>query len=230
MGLLIYNSARFDPVLACRGLHRNDESADRVGRYGMVSPRTNAALKEWAIVCRALGDGRQVLLIRKGGFEEIKDGFQVTHRDFWLFPTYVHQKAADLIPAVHAEFGEVQKAQPPSGTVPFQLYATVEDAVKVMDLERLRTLEGHHILSWECIASRFHYRNKPGVHVMTLRVYRGPAVVTLKNTPGYDGCVSWVDLDQVLETEGCAPVLSDAEFGARLKDIRARLTGIGVTT
>lgn len=191
----------------------------------MISPRTNAALKEWAVVCRALADGRQTLLIRKGGIEEIKAGFQVVHRDFWLFPTYVHQKAADLVPAVHGEFAEVQATQPPAGTIPFQLYATVEDVVKVMDLDRLRFLEGHHILSWDCVASRFHYRNKPGVHVMALRVYRRPNVITLENTPSYDGCVSWVELDEALGTEGCTPVLSDAEFGARLADIRARLEG-----
>lgn len=191
----------------------------------MVSPHTNAALKEWAIVCRALADGRQTLLIRKGGIEEIKDGFQVTHRDFWLFPTYVHQKAADLVPAIHAEFERVLATQPPADSVPFQLYATVEDVVKAMDLDRLRSLEGHHILSWDCIASRYHYRNKPGVHVMTLRVFRRSQAIALKNTPRYDGCVSWVELDQALDTEGCTPVLSDAEFDARLADIRARLAG-----
>jgi hypothetical protein len=194
----------------------------------MLSPRTNAALKEWAIVGRALADGRQTLLIRKGGIEEIKRGFQVTHSDFWLFPTYVHQKAADLIPAVHAEFEAVQAAQPPAGTVQIQLYATVADVVKAMDLDRLRALEGHHVLSGECIQSRFHYRNNPGVHVLTLRVYRRPNVITLKNASWYDGCVSWVDLDEALPTEGCVPVLSDAEFEARLADIRTRLTGAGV--
>jgi hypothetical protein len=195
----------------------------------MLSPRTNAALKEWAIVCRALADGRQTLLIRKGGIEEIKDGFQVTHRDFWLFPTYVHQKAADLVPAIHAQFEEVRAAQPPADSVPFQLYATVENVVRVMDLDRLRSLKGLHILSWDCVASRFNYRNKPGVHVMTLRVYRRPGIVSLKNTPRYDGCVSWVELDEALDTEGCTPVLSDAEFNARLADIRARLEGAGIS-
>ncbi len=196
----------------------------------MISQQTSAALKEWAIVCRALAEGRQTLLIRKGGIEEIKGGFQVTHREFWLFPTYVHQKAADLVPAVHAEFEEVQAAQPPVDTVPFQLFATVEHVVKAMDLDRLRTLEGHHILSWDCIASRFTYRNKPGVHVMTVRVYRRPEAITLQDTPRYDGCVSWVDLDEALSTEGCTPVLSDAEFTARLADIRGRLAGAGVAT
>lgn len=194
----------------------------------MISPRTNAALKEWAIVCRALADGRQTLLIRKGGIEEIKAGFQVIHRDFWLFPTYVHQKAADLVPAVHAEFAGVQATQPPAGTIRFQLYATVEDVVRVTDLDRLRSLEGCHVLSWDCVASRFHYRNKPGVHVMAVRVYRRPGVITVGNTPQYDGCVSWVDLDEALETDDCAPVLAHAEFSARLEDLRARLAGAGV--
>jgi hypothetical protein len=190
----------------------------------MLSPGTKAALKEWAIVCRALAEGRQILLIRKGGIEEIKPGFQVAHRDFWLFPTYIHQKAADLVPAVHAEFAEVQAAQPPGGALQIQLYATVEDVVKVMDLDRLRALDGCHVLSWECVESRFNYR-RPGVHVMTLRAYRRPEVVTLDNTPEYDGCVSWVDLDRSLETEGCVPVVSDADFAPRLADIRSRLAG-----
>src|SRR3990172_12782181 len=129
--LLIYNSPRFDLVLVCGRRYRTHQHA-RLGEGAiMISPRSNAALKEWAVVCRALADGRQTLLIRKGGIEEIKDGFQVTHRDFWLFPTYVHQKAADLIPAVHPEFEGVQKAQPPSAALPFHLYATVEDAVKI---------------------------------------------------------------------------------------------------
>ncbi|HYL80156.1 MAG TPA: DUF1802 family protein [Candidatus Acidoferrum sp.] len=193
----------------------------------MLSPATNAALKEWAIVCRALAGGRQTLLIRKGGIEEIKPGFQVTHRDFWLFPTYIHQKAADLVPAVHAEFAEVQTAQPSAGSLQIQLYATVEDVAKVTDLGRLRALEGLHVLSWDCVESRFNYR-RPGVHVMALRVYRRPETVTLENAPAYDGCVSWVDLDQSLGTEGCAPVLSDADFGRRLADIRSRLAGTGV--
>ena len=193
----------------------------------MLSAHTNASLKEWAIVCKALGDGRQTLLIRKGGIEEIKAGFHMSHRDFWLFPTYVHQNAADLVPGVHAEFAEAQRTQPAAGTIMIDLYAVAQDVVRVVDLDRLRLLEGCHILSWDCIASRFHYRNKPGVHVITLRVYRRPTALTIQNTPGYDGCVSWVELDTVLQTEGCIPVLSNGEFQARLTDIRARLAGAG---
>ena len=188
-----------------------------------MSEDASAALKEWAIVCRALADGRQTLLIRKGGILEVKDGFAVTHRSFWLYPTYVHQKATDLIPAVHEEFQSLQAAQPNPGVIPLELFATVTDAVKVMDLERLRRLEGHHILSWDCVSSKFHYRNRPGVHVLVVRVQRRPGPVLLESRPWYDGCVSWVDLDRSVSPEGCVPVLSDADFDLRRGDIRTKV-------
>jgi len=191
----------------------------------MSLPESRAALKEWAILCRALADGRQTLLIRKGGIEEIKSGFQVTHSDFWLFPTYVHQRATDLIPAVHEEFEELQRSRPTADTVPLQLYATVTDAVRVADLDRLRSLAPHHILSWDCVAGRYQYRNKPGVHVLILRVYRLDEPIVLSNSPHYDGCVSWVELDRALPTAGCTPALSDAAFEARLAAVRACLAG-----
>jgi hypothetical protein len=188
-----------------------------------MSEVRSAALKEWAIVCGALADGRQTLLIRKGGILEVKDGFEVAHRTFWLFPTHVHQKATDLIPDVYGEFQMLQAAQPTPGAIPLQLYATVADTVQVTDLECLRRLEGRHILSWDCISSRFHYRNRPGVHVLILRVHRRSEPVLLENAPWYDGCVSWVDLDRSVSPEGCVPVLSDAEFDTRRADIRTRL-------
>lgn len=191
----------------------------------MLAPESQAALKEWAVVCRALADGRQTLLVRKGGIEEIRSGFQVTHRDFWLFPTYVHQRAADLIPAVQGEFEEVQRGRPPADTVPLQLYATVTDAVRVTDLDGLRPLASHHILSWDCVAGRFQYRNTPGVHVLILRVYRLDEPILIENNPRYDGCVSWVELDRALPTAGCTPVLSDADFDTRLAGIRHCLAG-----
>ena len=188
----------------------------------MFAP-TTAALKEWAIVCNALADGRQIVLIRKGGIEEIKAGFQVTHRDFWLFPTFVHENTADLIPPVHGEFARLRAAPPPAGALAVQLYATVTEAVKVTELDRLRALEGAHILSWDAVAARFQYRNRPGVHVLTLRVHRLPRPVVLEVKPWYDGCVSWVELDQAVDPRGATPVLSDPEFTRREADIRAIL-------
>jgi hypothetical protein len=189
----------------------------------MLPPVSKAALKEWAVVCRALADGRQQLVIRKGGILEVKPGFEVAHRDFWLFPTYVHQQAGDVVQDARRDFAAAQAEQPPAGWVDLALYAAVTDAVQVTELERLRALEGDHILSWDCVASRFHYRNRPGVHVLVLRVLRRPAPVRIPNASWYDGCVSWVELDEPVGTDGLTPVLDEAEFGARRADILRRL-------
>ena len=54
----------------------------------MIMNVTIAALKEWAIVCKALEEGRQVLLLRKGGIMEYRQGFEVKHNNFLLFPTF----------------------------------------------------------------------------------------------------------------------------------------------
>jgi hypothetical protein len=42
------------------------------------------ALKEWAVVCRALEEGRQVMLLRKGGILEYRQGFEVRHEKFLI--------------------------------------------------------------------------------------------------------------------------------------------------
>ena len=56
------------------------------------------AFKEWAVICEALGEGRQVLILRKGGIAEARGEFTIEHRRFWLFPTYVHQQSSGIKP------------------------------------------------------------------------------------------------------------------------------------
>ena len=48
--------------------------------------------KEWALVCAALGEGRQTVIIRKGGIAEGRAGFAFQHREFFLFPTFFHEQ------------------------------------------------------------------------------------------------------------------------------------------
>src|SRR5919206_951628 len=49
------------------------------------------ALKEWAVVCRALAEGRQSVVLRKGGIIEETRDFALVERRFLLYPTYEHQ-------------------------------------------------------------------------------------------------------------------------------------------
>ena len=65
------------------------------------------ALKEWATVCTALENGRQILLLRKGGIYEAAGEFELQNRAFLLFPTYLHQNRKMLKPEAHAGFQPV---------------------------------------------------------------------------------------------------------------------------
>ena len=56
------------------------------------------AFKEWAIVVDALGRGDQILILRKGGIAEGRDGFRVDHQNFLLFPTLYHQQRDCVTP------------------------------------------------------------------------------------------------------------------------------------
>ena len=183
----------------------------------------NVALKEWAIVDQYVGSGRQVVLLRKGGIHELRGGFEVEHREFFLFPTYVHQKAEDLVPGARAEFEAVVAAAPADRTVTLRHYAVVDEVVRVTSIEPLRALGDEHILSWSTVEGRFWYRDRPGLHALILRAYRLPRPATIPNREAYDGCVSWVELDEWLSTAGSVPVLDDAEFARRAGLVRRAL-------
>lgn len=45
------------------------------------------AFKEWAVICAALADGEQTLILRKGGIDAGREGFRVARREFWMYST-----------------------------------------------------------------------------------------------------------------------------------------------
>ena len=54
------------------------------------------ALKEWSIICKAMEEGKQTILLRKGGILEYKKGFEISQKLFLLYPTLEHQTAEYL--------------------------------------------------------------------------------------------------------------------------------------
>ncbi len=170
--------------------------------------RCRYALKEWSAVCDGLARGEHVLILRKGGLLERRGGFELEHREFFLFPTRFHAEGA----------------RPPE-RVALDLYATVEDDVEVGDLETLRRLEGKHGVPWEDVERRFNYGRERGVHAIALRAYRLAAPRVLPNASAYDGCRSWVELEEELPVDHQGPVLNRTDFRRRLEEIQAVLHG-----
>lgn len=179
----------------------------------MLPDRCGVALKEWAGVCAALVEGRQTVLLRKGGIREQSGQFVPEHPCFWLYPTHVHEAQQGL----RGETSTTSAAGPgPGGAVLIDSLATIEWAEFVTSEDALASLEPFHVWSAETIQKRFHYR-RPGLWAIGVRVYRRDEPWSLVPTVEQLGCVSWVALDHPHETSGSRPVLDD-ETAATLRD------------
>jgi hypothetical protein len=180
----------------------------------------DVALKEWASVCRALEQGRQIMLLRKGGIFERAGQFELEHRQFLFFPTYVHQRLNMLKPSEHAGF-EARTEEPQ--TIRLSAAGTVTDIVQVESRLNMDFLDDEHVWTAPLIDMRFNYRPENPLYLLLVRCYRLREPVTIQNTPAYAGCKSWVPLDRAVETAGAMPVLDDAKFDLARKAILEKL-------
>ncbi|HLL89611.1 MAG TPA: DUF1802 family protein, partial [Tepidisphaeraceae bacterium] len=163
----------------------------------MLSPawpdHLNVALKEWAAVCDAVGSGRQLLLLRKGGIQEDAGAgkFVVEHEQFLLFPTYAHQKLDLLKPDVRA-LAEPRSAEP--ATLTLATACAVTDVVKLRARSQMDAIDADHVWMPPLVDLRFDYKPHNPLFLVLVRAYRLTAPATIANTPEYAGCKSWVPL------------------------------------
>jgi hypothetical protein len=170
------------------------------------------ALKEWAVICRALAEGRQALLLRKGDVAEPDGVFRVEHERFWLNPTYVHQQRSGVRSEALPLLEHAEAQQPPVGTVRVEHFAEVAGVWFANRPEPVLSLARFHFWSEETVRSRFAYR-RPGLFVVAVRVWRAEQGVELAETVEYAGCKSWVELDRQLPTQGARRVAGDELLG-----------------
>ena len=170
-----------------------------------------AAFKEWAVICEALGAGLQSVIIRKGGIAEGKAGFAFRHDEFLLFPTWFHEQLE-------------KTTLPPDTVVPdepgeeleVRYTATIEWSGLLSDWRRVSRLRALHVLRDSVVEERYRYRETEGVHVAFVRVYRLDPPLRLRNEKRYGGCRSWIDLPEV-EGRVLVSVISDEEHQRRRK-------------
>jgi hypothetical protein len=188
------------------------------------SPPLGIAFKEWACICLALAEGRQAIILRKGGIAESSGTFRMEHTRFWLFPTWEHQKESALVEEARPLIARSVQDRPPPGTIRLTHFAEVPCVYHVDDLAKAWKLVRLHLWTQDTVESRFNYRT-PGLFVLPVRLYRMPAG-DLPDEERYSGCKTWVDLGRSLSTEGAVPVLSEDEFDSVLN----RLDRILMTT
>lgn len=181
------------------------------------------AFKEWAVICRALAEGRQALILRKGGIAETGGQFTPEHNRFWLYPTFAHEKPDGIKPEAAALFRAAEADRPPGGTIRLTHFAEVHGVYYVKQLFGALLLDDLHIWSETTVRQRFEYL-WPGLYVLPVRVFRAAAPIELPETPAYAGCRTWVELDRELPTAGATPVLDDRAFNDLLETLDRRLT------
>ena len=179
------------------------------------------ALKEWAVVCRALEEGRQVVLLRKGGILEYRQGFEVKHDKFLLFPTFEHQSKDHLQADYADKLDDVLKRDPVAGSNNLTSYAEVIDTREITDVAAIRLLAKYHIWSESYVNVRMDYNPKKPMSVILLRVLRldSPIIVDIK--PEWAGCKSWIPLD--MEASG-TPVMNDSRFNKIASEVKGVLS------
>lgn len=164
------------------------------------------ALKEWAVVVRAVGEGRQSILLRKGGIADEAGAFRLKEQEFFLYPTFEHQVAALLRPDRADDIPLSVEQRPAPGKVLLDTYVeAIDSRVITSEAEAAGFLAGS-IWSIDYVRQRLAYKPEKPLLLVTVRAHRLWRPHLIKETPAQAGCVSWVPLDAPLSTGPSTPV------------------------
>lgn len=188
--------------------------------HTITQPTSPLALKEWAVAVKALGEGHQIIMIRKGGLYEETREFRLENNQFYLYPTYEHQKPEMVKPEYHGLLQETLAGwSPEKPTVEIASFAEVTDDIELLDEEKLRALAPFHIWTDNFADVRLHWKKKKPLHILFARVYRLDHPVEIAIDEAYKGCKSWHHLLAAIPGQGFAPVLSDEAYAQKKETI-----------
>jgi hypothetical protein len=183
------------------------------------------ALKEWAVAIKALREGRQVLLVRKGGISEETRDFRIHAERFLLFPTYEHQRADLLQPAFRDDL-PVTLAAHDSSFVRFDTYGELTDQFEITEPAQVESLAPFYCFSEQYAEERLRWRPRKPLLVMAVRAYRLAAPIELAAGPAFGGCKSWLTLDVDTPDAGRTAALDDATYAAQIAAVRDALARV----
>lgn len=185
------------------------------------------ALKEWSIICKALEDGNQTILLRKGGILEYKKGFEIRQKSFLLFPTLEHQ-AEEYLQSKYLQTYDLLLRGNKSEDIQNKIntlwvLARIEAIQEFHDHEMLPELEKYHIWNEKYVNMRMNYNPKKPMKALLLRVYKLPQPISIDINPEWAGCKSWIDIDIAVKYgnqfgsvpkmfDQSEPVIKDKEF------------------
>lgn len=169
----------------------------------------STALKEWDLLITALLEGRQAVLLRKGGILEAENQFTLEHERFLFYPTYVHQDPKMVKPRFRDGIRR-EAAEPEMLTI--RGFGEVERIFEVPSRANLEMLNDLHIWDAPLLDMRFAYRPEKPLYLVVIRAFVLENAVTIRNTLAYSGCKSWVPLDEGIDVAGLRMAMEEGKL------------------
>ncbi len=177
-------------------------------------------LKEWDCVCQALVQGRQILMLRKGGIHESGGEFELEFRRFLLFPTFLHQDQKMIKDSAQDLF---TFTGPEPKTIQINAFVDVTDIILIRNMSQIAAADAHHIWTERFLQMRLNYRPENPLYLLLGKVCRLPEPVMIDNHPAYGGCKSWVGLRKMINVKGSTPVLDPPTYQQHRDEIMMRV-------
>jgi hypothetical protein len=183
--------------------------------------RQMIALKEWAVSVKALREGKQILVLRKGGIIEETRDFQLLSHSFYLMPAYEHQRKELLKHPYQDGMDEtLEEWSPGMERVKLDTYAEVTDDIEITDQETLDKLRDGHIWTDTFAEERLKWKRKKPLHLLLMKTYKLDDPVYAPMREVYNGCKSWVRLEDSLPEPAMKPVLTADTYAEERERIR----------
>jgi hypothetical protein len=221
-----YTSASSKTESINHDLSSSIKSSSSSGTRSQSDSNYIAALKEWAIVCKATENGKQVLLFRKGGIMEYRNGFELKYKNFFLFPTFEHQSIGSIQNEYKIELESLENQHninkdqnnfnvSNQNIVNINLFVEVTYFNEINDINKLEKLEKFHIWNLDYVKMRFNYNPKKPLYLMLLRTYKLNDSIKIHNKPEWSGCKSWIQInleDNTLENYATNDSFNNFEY------------------
>ena len=165
------------------------------------------ALKEWATVVKALEQGKQTVILRKGGILETASGFNIESKRFFLFPTWEHQETKHVKPEFHDFLNEVLDKKPDEGFNKISSYAEILFEKDVESNDVINNLSSFHVWSDSYIQERRNWMPEKPMKAVFLKTIKIPEI-NLPLEPEFSGCKSWIELNSDFQ-EGRSALKND---------------------
>ncbi|HUG85085.1 MAG TPA: DUF1802 family protein [Euzebya sp.] len=180
---------------------------------------TVVALKEWGAAVHALLQGRQTILLRKGGIHEKAFATPAAGGGFVLFPTVAHSHGERTRPE-HHDLLPLGAADVAEDEVAIRAGIEVLGVIEVTRPDQLPQLSDMHIWTDQSIqADRVDFRPAKPLQILVVRALALPSPVVLPRLEAYGGCRSWVDVEIAWDGSGQA-VLPQARLLGDLERVR----------